>query len=385
MNRWKVGIAGAVFLAGACWIAASQEVRNEADANQRVILLKNGRVLRGQPTYVGDRCVLQLPNGGTIGLPVREITVDGANLLEVYQHLQQTVAKSSSVEPRLELVRWCLREGLLEQASLTLLDLMRVDPDHPEIEPLLKQIRLQTQQAARIALPKPESAKTVATSPSNRSVASDELELLAQSLPKPALAMFSTTVQPLLINRCGGSSCHTGNRSGDLRLLQPAHGTSFFRRMSLRNLHTVLRYVDWENPDNSPLLLTPRKPHGSAQVALIGDANEELYRTLREWIRQATQAAPPVDDKVHTAAGSDEAPSPEVAGQAEPRGVFPLFRPLATGQGQQSSLAKPGTAAVGASPPAGSPADPQRTVPPGSSSVGDPFDPAIFNRRFHGR
>jgi len=453
-------IAVVVLWVGTAVIASDSA--NSPDA-PRVILLRNGRVLRGHPMYVADQCILELPSGGTVRLAMRDVVADCPSLLDAYQQLRLSLNQRSSPESHLELARWCLREGLLEQASDELLHVMRTAPNHPAIDPLLKQIRLQitmgnetpgkpqiqdvgsnaparpdapqspsqhesdnrsqvgiavgpgdTVQQAASQQPdpsttidlhslteenvasdsnsgRPDAYRSGSQGPSAsrhtrsapRPASNDELEMLANSLPKPALAMFSSTIQPLLVNRCGGSACHTGNRVQGFHLLQPARGSSFFRRMTLRNLQSTVQYVRWDEPDASPLLTVPQKPHGPLRSALLAGENDDLYRTLREWVRRVTQTAQPAEPEAMVVSAQEEFVPTDLNAGDRPRALSSVRNTTS------SSPDVPGPAArERPSTPAAAnqlPASPQVPTSTDRPVPGDPFDPTVFNRRFHGR
>jgi hypothetical protein len=289
--------------------------------------------------------------------------------------------------PHLDLAQWCLRYGLLEQASEQVLTAMRVEPNHAGIDALLRQIRAAGDKGADAAgQTPPRAADTLRAAPL------DELDQLARSVPQPALAMFASRVQPLLINRCGGSACHTGHRAGAFRLLEPPRGGTYFRRLTLRNLQTTLAQVNLEVPDESPLLATPQKAHGPTNVVVISGQSDQLYRQLREWIDKLNGLESKADS-LDAQSEENKSPGGEVSQEGSPPESNSIGRMVPT---------QPADATAKSAVPFGSAEPPKGTrfsaVPPSRSGaaerdekrvvsplIGDPFDPSLFNRKFHGR
>lgn len=369
------------------WIAgAGRWLAGQQTTASRAVLLKNGNVLLGRPTYVGEQCVIELDNGAQIRLATRAIQADCRDLLECYEQLRRSLPEGSRAAPHLELAQWCLRYGLLEQAADQALSAMRAEPDHAGIDALLRQIRVAGQHGVE------KSGQTsTGSSDAGRAVVVDELDQLARSVPQPALAMFSSRVQPLLINRCGGSGCHTGHRAGAFRLLEPPRGGTFFRRLTLRNLQTTLVQVNLQFPEESPLLSVPQKAHGPTNVVVIAGESDPLYQQLRDWIDKLNGLQPPtksfdaVSEESRRLGGGMAG---EVPLEPQLKTGTPMEEPAGRGSGSVRTLG--GAELSNASRASATPASPTAAAPPeGKPAVsplaGDPFDPTLFNRKVHGR
>ena len=146
------------------------------------------------------------------------------------------------------------------------------------------------------------------------------------------------------------------------------------RRITQRNLNSVLAYVDCENVTASRLLTAASGPHGTAKHAVFSEHEAAQYNRLVAWVCQLAQQ--PMSDTPSTVIPVVPAFPPESAPTQAPPQVLSKdaqkAHPLsaaAHGQTVHRGVAprpsKPGVDAAQAS----------------FDQPVDPFDPAIFNRR----
>ncbi len=359
----------------------------QESAPLRVVLLKNGQVLTGRTTFVGEQCIVEMDNGVSVRLARRDIATDCLNLLEAYHFQRRTLTSSNRAKPHLDLARWCLRFGLLEQAAEEVLTAMQIEPNHPGIDPLVRQLQQATQPSRTTAPPdRPPETNVGPLS------ALDSLDQLAKGVPQPALSLFASRVQPLLVNRCGGSACHTGNRAGEFRLLEPPRGGTYFRRLTLRNLETTLAHIHRDAPEDSQLLRVAQEPHGPTRIVAISGPSDPLYQLLIDWcqklrgaqapdetliVEQSPVEGAPIDiapreNPATTEVSDRTSPQPD---QYSPTHSSNKSAPVSTVNPRGSASAPPRSVSVRHQAPS--------TVPPALPI--DPFDPTLFNRKIHGR
>ncbi len=324
--------------------------------SDRIVVLKNGRVLRGKVTYLGDRCLIALAGGGEIRLPTKDLSADCESLESAYLRMRDGLVSPRQVKSRLELASWCLREGLLEQATAELLVAMQLNPQHPDIEPLYRQLKyLGDKRAAAAAkaesTPPATAATTASPTAAARSVPVDDLEVTMKSLRKDVVAEFPSAIQPLLMNRCAGGRCHEGNSPAAFKLLRPTQGNDYWRRLTLRNLQSVLEQVDRANPNSSPLLVQASQPHGGLTTPVFGEKDLGQFQALVDWVRRASYQT--------DVASTPSPPEASWAGLEEP--------------------AEAPTATV--APAAASDTRPASAMDPVTAPSRDPFDPEVFNRQ----
>jgi hypothetical protein len=319
-----------------------------------VLLLGNGELLHGRITQAGDRYIVSWGENGEVRVPRSEVVMAGRDVEEVYLRKRAAIDRAGAT-PHLDLAEWCLRHSLVAHAADELLDATALEPRHPRIAALERRWQLAASQPAPPGTPL--SREPVTARP-------DDLERVLQSLPPVAVEDFAAHVQPLLLNRCGASTCHGSASSSRFQLTRPSWSKAVARRFTQRNLYAALQEIDRQAPEKSPLLTAPSGPHGGLNAAVLGDREHEQFARLEAWVKKATQQPGPAAPKTIAS---------------------PQTRLLQTRFEQPESDSKP--ASTRRQPPAG-----KAEQPPSASSAApaqpeislprDPFDPEIFNRRY---
>lgn len=348
-----------------------------------VLLLRNGGLLRGEITRAGDLYYVALPDG-EIRIRAAEVECCCRDLEEGYRRKRGDI-QLGNVHDHLRLAQWCLRHGLLGHAGRELADALEADPAHPMIGVLRRRLQtaMEPTSSEGPGVGDPPIKPRPPARPIDRPASLEELDRLVRGLPPGAVRTFTETIQPLLMNHCGTAACHGPGAESEFRLLRMPPGRPPSRRLTQRNLHAALRWIDREDPAASPLLTAPAAPHGTAKKAIFDKGQAVQYRRLLDWVGQV---APPQRPKApETVTPKEKPPVPAMAAGLLGPGS-PL--PKTPGPSSRQPAAKPG-------PPAGAESGGQR--PPGiGSSVKrgaalplfvpvDPFDPEIFNRRYFGK
>lgn len=320
-----------------------------------VLVLRNGQVLRGGITRVGDKFVVTLGQKGELRIPARDVEMHCRDLGEVYLQKRLPLARTD-VAGHLDLAEWCLRHSLLSQAADELLAAIAVQPDHPRIHPLERRLQL------AVSRPLP----TLRTERQKRPLVSlEELERTMRELPEDVVQTFTAHVQPLLVNRCASNACHGSGSDAEFRLVRPSWGKTLTRRFTQRNLYASLRQIDERSPGKSPLLTVPSAPHGSVASALFGERDKQQFELLANWVQRVVQEddlppatiAPGPSSLLQTSYTEPvKLPSTEDTPIANDRLSGPKATPTCRGKTESAQL--------------------DEFVPR------DPFDPEIFNRRF---
>jgi hypothetical protein len=247
---------------------------------QQVLLLRNGQALEGKISRSGDLYYVDLPDG--------EIRVKAADVEMVCKNFEEGYARKraavqiGSLRDRLELVEWCQRQRLYDHAAAELADAAAIAPKNPLVG--LLQRRLQMALAPPPAPPQAQSGGE--QSPSN-----EELDRMVRSLPREAVENFTQSVQPLLLNSCTASGCHGPQSESGLRLERALSGQPASRRMTQKNLHAALQFVDRENPLSSRLLTVPTNAHGTCKTAIFSEKDIAQYKRLVDWVLQLGPAS----------------------------------------------------------------------------------------------
>jgi hypothetical protein len=319
-----------------------------------VLVLRNGEVLAGTTTKVGDRYVVAKSDGSELRIPTRDVEMHCLDLDEAYVRRRQMVSPRDA-SAHLQLADWCLRCGLHARAADELLAAIAIAPRDPRIGGLERRLRSATDPVAVR-----EVTPAVHTSPPPQG----DSERILSALPSDAVESFASRVQPMLLNRCGSNACHGGRSSTKFQLISPGWGKAITLRYTQRNLLAAYRQVDSATPAASPLLTIPGQPHGGLKSSVFGERDRPQLELLDAWVKKASLALP--------------APQP-VSVVSPPGQLFQSshHQPIPLPKTIDDSGNDP-TMGLRSLPSSRGPADSASTA----IDFRDPFDPERFNRQF---
>ncbi len=286
--------------------------------------------------------IVRTADGGRMVVPRRRVVLVARDEPSAYAHLAHRVA-DHDVAARVRLIQWCLEHRLLAAAEVECTRLGRVSPNHPELESLAARLRFLRDG------PEPSSRPAGRHSPPRID------EAPRPDIPDSSVADFTRRIQPLLMNACATATCHGRAAESTFTLSPPLKGLHFTKRLTERNLQSVLRQLSFVSAESSPLLRMAEMAHGDLSVAPLPEKAPEQRDSLRTWIADVTgQSLDVVDDeRVDLADGPVRSPNSSSA-------VLPASH----------------TAPV---PSATTPIPTAHGSRPVHSSSRDPFDPAAFN------
>ncbi len=401
------GVCGVVF-ASLVLAASAQEVPLATAPQEGVVLLCNGHALRGRVTRVGDFYRVAVHNG-EIRLRADQVEFVCRDLEEGYRRKRATI-KVGNVTDHLRLTHWCLRHNLLDHAADELIHAANADPRHPAIELFRRRLTLAIE---------PPKNRTPSAQPIESGPSFEELDALAREMPPGTVERFTQTIQPVLVNNCATAGCHGPQSKAKFQLARIPKGRPPSRRMTQKNLHAVLQWIDRENPTSSRLLTVPIEPHGTARKPIFTEHQLHQYKRMVDWVCDvAGLPGAQVPATVTQAARTpvQAMPNGKMLGDlrtATPPQLLPPeatnARPLAAEAGPPSKVTPAsylksitedgsGPKALEPSNPFSEPADPPKEPNPllllrpevqrgariKKFTPVDPFDPAIFNRKFFG-
>jgi hypothetical protein len=385
-------VAGAILAARA---AAPQEPAVPAATEQGLVLLQNGRVLQGRVEKLGE-CYRVSQADGEIRVRASEVQFVCRDLEEGYQRKRATLAPQD-VSAHLQLAQWCQRQGLLRAAAAELDAARQLDPSNPLVDALQRRLQMALEVRSDPAPP----ARPVVAGPTN-----EELDRMVRGMPPGTVETFIQSTQPILLNHCMTSGCHGGRAEDRLQWIRTPLSQPPSRRVTQRNLYATLRWIDWENPGNSPLLTAAGSPHGHLPAAVFTDRQFGQYRRLAEWVYRVAQKPLPAE----AASGYLPGPAPTgpaaAGGFADPYAPRNLVTPLSSARPmprtRQPGGSNPVVPAAATAPAAA--ADHADAGAPGQSSKAaraprparpldrpaaksepmeglDPYDPEVVNRQ----
>jgi hypothetical protein len=324
-------------LLAACSIAVASDTQVFAPRDG-VLVLRNGRVLHGRITPLGESYLITIGDGGEACIPRTEVEFDCASLDEGYL-IKRDELETDDARSHLALANWCLQQGLLARAADQLLVAAMRSPDDPALKILERQL------AARVA--QTAQHRVVSYSPTAAAPLPDEPDI------EPFLVQqFTTTIQPILFNRCASFACHGGGSSA-YRLIRPGSGQVPTSRLTQKNLQATLTYVDRQQPDASRLLTMAQEPHGRVKQAIFHEKTGNQLALLSGWIRRLGIE---FSERANRPVPSQKAASKQVV----------RIPPVSDAKNANDPAAAAESARPGVNPT-------------------DPFDPSVFNRQFHSR
>ena len=342
MNFYAHTITIAVLLAASLTASAAEPV---LQPQQAVLVLRNHQVLEGAVTPVGDYYLVSLGKTGQVRLAAKDVEMICRDLPEAYRR-QAAGIDNKSAAAHVDLAQWCLRQAMYEEVRAELAAAREIDPAYRRIGEVQQRLEFATA-AAKPAAVKPP--------PTTATVGAQQLDRTMKQLPSGTVEHYTAVIQPILMDRCGNAKCHGAGSTASFQLLQPVAGKVPSRRFTQRNLFATLAIVNKETAEESQLLTMARKPHGHIEKAAFKSEDDRQYREILEWItslRPVPKQLPPATvSTIQT--GS-------LQRQVGPAEMKPNIGAEQQGPANQT---------------------PKESLPP--AIVRDPFDPEIFNRRFH--
>ena len=375
--------------------AAEEAFSPAAPRGESMLVLRNGQVIRGQISRVGDLYYIALPNG-EIRLKTADVEFACQTIDEAYRRKRASI-EVGNAEAHLRLSLWCQRHGLLGSAATELAAAMAAEPNNSLIRPVRQRLSLliksppATDSTAETTAAKnePEDGDCQESAASTKEKAApswSDLERLVAGMPQGTMETFTQTIQPLLINNCTAAGCHGPGAKSDFRLQRALSG----RRPTQKNLYEVMQLVDRRSPSASPLLLKPGEPHADTGRPVFRSHQTRQYQMLVDWVAAVAgrDMGKDAEDSRQQPGGSGRLSVPPVVaadGLAVPSTIPRLLsvpdesKPIPT-PAKDSAV----TTAGGLEDIIPAKSRIKRGAPLRRFEPRDPFDPEIFNRRYFG-
>jgi hypothetical protein len=266
------------------------------------VLLDNGNVIQGKAVVIGPHVVVDRGDGNELKLDSRQVARIAPTVRELYEF---RIGKRQlyDVSSHQEDARWCLRHGLYPEMEISLRAADELDPSHPETLRLRR--KLQATMVARDAASGADGidpnvygegikgnfkiVEEPASPAKENSNDTNEDELAALNLPQETVAYYSSRIQPLLINRCGNSGCHRAPSESGFELSHMGTHVRPAARMTRSNLVSLLRWIDRDNPNESPLLRYASEAHGGRREAPLKRSDQATIDAIAVWVRHVSQ------------------------------------------------------------------------------------------------
>lgn len=261
------------------------------------VLTRQGVIQEGNIVDGEQSIYLQFP-GGKGG-----ITISRIDLLFIAKSREEIFDyRLSQIHPNdygelLRLADWAVRNQLIQQA-ITMLgtsaaqvtDLNARETMLQKREQLLFVEKIRDEALRKKEEPLDEQALLLQQ---QHNLIAGELESWGKGVPLSVQEKFIRKVQPILLKRCGTKECH-GNE-GESGAFVIDRGTGYTRRSStLVNLKTIMEWVNFANPSNSPILTHPPMVdhQGNARYPFGNDSSSyKDYEAFTTWVYSLSSLA----------------------------------------------------------------------------------------------
>lgn len=283
-------------------------------ADERLLVLYNGKVVKGKIHQSATGYVVVVPTGKMV-LPFEQVLLEADDLQDAYDQ-QRGALPENNAAAHIELARWCLTNGLHDQARAELRETLLIEPTSTVAKNMLQRItdlQLTTSDLPRIGV---RDGRYSLLGDAKPLPTVDPLG----GLPREVAAEFVSKVQPLLVNRCAMAGCHSPGSGNGLELQRVRLGKSSPKSYSQRNLAAVLERLDLQQPANSTLLTKLRGENSLDGVVVThGGLSREQLQLLQTWIksvaRKPSETSSEGDEKPES---TDEAPDSQTEPASKP-------------------------------------------------------------------
>ncbi|MCP4891785.1 MAG: hypothetical protein GY904_34995 [Planctomycetaceae bacterium] len=339
------------------------------------VLLKNDHVLFGQARQLGEYVIVRSRKGGEIRLRREQVACWAPSIRNLYQ-FRVDHQQPGDLNTHLADASWCLRYDLFDLAAAELRAAYAIDATSPEARRIEQRLDRRISQDRT----RPKENHSTAEPPQIAPVQfeSPVIENASKSIEGRPLQLFASQIQPMLVNRC--SNCHSHRLADQTnvkwRIFAPPSGTRASAEFTRFNLDATLPYLDNDNPADSPLLKYATTKHGGGEAPL-GLRNAKAVNGLQRWVGMTAGA-------LNAETASLESANKTTTNEAA---FSPVSTPqsVAAPQSTDSELTSGSTMQEneGNTSDQVEPQDVSSTGPSRLPIVENPFDPDLFNRRFH--
>lgn len=356
---------------------SATNARNLAGPPPRILVLQNGRIVEGKISQSPGGYMVEKPNGSML-VPYDRVQFGAQDRIDALKKFRETMPKELTGS-NVVLARWCLTYDMHQQAAEELRKALEKDPNNAEARSMLQ--RLEDLHATPRVTHHNATGRNAKT---DDDFELPEVESLG-GLNRKTAQDFVQQIQPILVNRCGNASCHGGSSRKEGFALTPGRPDRGSRVFAERNLAAVLKYIDFETPDRSPLLMEPRGNHAGSKSVFSGVKGKDQYDALRLWVRNASIEQ---RDQRRVIAGRPTLKHGGAASQASPpRSVMVDSAVIPASASEEDSTPAENSPKTADSPPRRT-ATARRAFESADRLTGslrespsDAFDPQEFNRR----
>lgn len=241
----------------------------------RLVLLTSGRMLTGHASRNAGGYLIEQENG-RIQIPAEEVKFICRDLQEMYRKQRDSIVEPTPAT-HVALAKWCITYDLYDDARNELKICLKADPQHRDALRMLNRLTDTLRKDLPPKTEPPPVRKTI------DGFNLPEVESLG-GLSRDTATLFTTRIQPLLINKCGNASCHGSASSNAFHILPSRVAGRGSPKNVQRNLAAVMKYIETDDVARSELLTALRGAHGGGGAVFQGKTANDHVRTIRSWV-----------------------------------------------------------------------------------------------------
>lgn len=267
----RIGVCIALWALGA---TVAAQPSSTPPSNLQVLVLIDGRILRGGIFPQAGGYSVERPNG-TLMINREQVRCVARDLPDAYRRQREGMTDPTASD-LIQLAEWGISYRLYDNARDELKRALKRDPENETARLMLTRLEEQLLATRQPPSPAPLNGEGYVV---------PQVESLG-GLSRSAASQFTGRIQPLLVNKCGGASCHGGESPQDFRLTNVRLESANHRHAAERNLSAVLKQIDIHEPLRSPLLDVSRGAHGGMRTPLFtGAQGAEQQKLLKNWVQ----------------------------------------------------------------------------------------------------
>lgn len=342
-----------------------------------VLVLNNGNAMQGRITHEGEYYVLAINENSVIRMPATRVAFASKSMEEAYLRQKARIG-TTTLRDHIELANWCLGLDLWDEATYHYTIAMRSGPTDPEVVRLDRRYQVKREERST----PPELRQVQYTQP----VAPPEPPLIEEpeapeaSVSPQLIQYYASTVQPIMLNGCSVSACHSPSAENGFHMVPFENIRSIPRRLTIKNMNAALPFVDFSDPGRSKLLIKSATPHGEGAGPNL---SREQISAIQAWVSGVARGQKPNRNEPASEVMPVSFDGPAIGREEELpvafKGMTPPAKPAANPffsggdtNARISGIPRPFRSM------------PQKGAPiPEAPRVRDEFDPELFNRQHH--
>ena len=250
-------------------------------AEEKVVLLRNGGVLRGRVVELNNQYLISPDPDTEIRIDKFKVEMICGSIREAYKQKKETLIEGD-YDQIMKLAKWCLKHELLAEAQVEILQLNPRTNRNPEVFRLIRSANaLSKQLKARKEQSNTKSSKEFTK---NENEIRDEINnLKVPDISTSAFAHFVQEVQPRLLNSCATSGCHHSRSNLKFKLIADSD-RHLSRTSTLYNLVKSYELASNKENEEATLLKFASTAHGKLQRPRFRKGTKH-FQKLKEWVQ----------------------------------------------------------------------------------------------------